>query len=42
MCKSTVKHLADGARKPGSLTCVKDHKRQELLRARRGRGAGCS
>ncbi|QGN47409.1 NAD(P)/FAD-dependent oxidoreductase [Micromonospora sp. WMMD558] len=36
VCKHTVKHLADEARKPGSLTWVKDDKRQELLRARRG------
>ncbi|MEJ3748126.1 FAD-dependent oxidoreductase [Actinomycetes bacterium KLBMP 9797] len=34
--KHTVKHLADEARKPGSLTWVKDDKRQELLRAKRG------
>jgi len=33
--KDTVKHLADEARKPGSLTWVKDDKRQELLRAKR-------
>lgn len=36
VCKHTVKHLADEARKPGSLTWVKDDKRQELLRAKRG------
>ncbi|MEU4779581.1 FAD-dependent oxidoreductase [Micromonospora sp. NPDC023633] len=36
VCKHTVKHLADEARKPGSLTWVKDDKRQELLGAKRG------
>jgi NADH dehydrogenase FAD-containing subunit len=36
VCKHTVKHLADEARKPGSLTWVRDDKRQELLRAKRG------
>jgi NADH dehydrogenase FAD-containing subunit len=36
VCKHTVKHLADEARKPGALTWVKDDKRQELLRAKRG------
>ncbi|WP_406075274.1 NAD(P)/FAD-dependent oxidoreductase [Micromonospora sp. NBC_01638] len=36
VCKHTVKHLADEARRPGSLTWVKDDKRQELLRAKRG------
>ncbi|MEU4835926.1 FAD-dependent oxidoreductase [Streptosporangium sp. NPDC023615] len=36
VCKSTVKHLADEARKPGSLTWVKDDKRQALLQAKRG------
>jgi NADH dehydrogenase len=36
VCKHTVKHLADEARKPGSLTWVKDDKRQKLLRAKRG------
>jgi len=36
VCEHTVKHLADEARKPGSLTWVKDDKRQELLRAKRG------
>ncbi|MGW4499037.1 NAD(P)/FAD-dependent oxidoreductase [Micromonospora sp. NPDC004336] len=36
VCRHTVKHLADEARKPGSLTWVKDDKRQELLRATRG------
>ncbi|GAB3819453.1 NAD(P)/FAD-dependent oxidoreductase [Micromonospora zhanjiangensis] len=36
VCKHTVKHLADEARKPGSLTWVKDDKRHELLRAKRG------
>jgi NADH:ubiquinone reductase (H+-translocating) len=34
VCQHTVKHLADEARKPGSLTWVKDDTRQELLRAR--------
>jgi NADH dehydrogenase FAD-containing subunit len=36
VCKHTVKHLADEARKPGALTWVRDDKRQELLRAKRG------
>ncbi|MDW5327174.1 NAD(P)/FAD-dependent oxidoreductase [Plantactinospora sp. KLBMP9567] len=36
VCQHTVKHLANEARKPGSLTWVKDDKRQELLRAKRG------
>ncbi|MFD2768573.1 NAD(P)/FAD-dependent oxidoreductase [Micromonospora eburnea] len=36
VCKVTVKHLAAEARKPGSLTWVKDDKRQELLRAKHG------
>ncbi|WP_328411083.1 NAD(P)/FAD-dependent oxidoreductase [Nocardia sp. NBC_00403] len=36
VCKHTVKHLADEARKPGSLTWVKDDKRRELLQAERG------
>ncbi|MDO3704347.1 FAD-dependent oxidoreductase [Micromonospora sp. C28SCA-DRY-2] len=36
VCTHTVKHLANEARKPGSLTWVKDDKRQEVLRARRG------
>jgi NADH dehydrogenase len=36
VCKHTLKHLADEARKPGSLTWVKDDERQELLRAKRG------
>ncbi|SCG56952.1 NADH dehydrogenase, FAD-containing subunit [Micromonospora echinaurantiaca] len=36
VCKHTVKHLAVEARKPGSLTWVKDDTRQELLRAKRG------
>ncbi|SCL44523.1 NADH dehydrogenase, FAD-containing subunit [Micromonospora citrea] len=36
VCKHTVKHLADEARRPGSLTWVGDDKRQEVLRARRG------
>ncbi|MGN9777429.1 NAD(P)/FAD-dependent oxidoreductase [Micromonospora sp. H33] len=36
-CKSSIKQLADEARKPGSHTWpVKDGKRQELLRAKRG------
>ena len=35
VCQHTVKHLANEARKPGSLTWVKDDKRQELLRAKR-------
>jgi NADH dehydrogenase FAD-containing subunit len=35
VCQHTVKHLADEARKPGSLTWVKDDKRQEVLRAKR-------
>jgi len=39
VCAHTVKHLADEARKPGSLTWVKDDRRQELLRVRHGRGA---
>ncbi|MEU8252705.1 FAD-dependent oxidoreductase [Micromonospora inaquosa] len=34
VCQHTVKHLANEARKPGSLTWVKDDKRQELLRAK--------
>ncbi|MDO3684886.1 NAD(P)/FAD-dependent oxidoreductase [Micromonospora sp. C28ISP2-4] len=36
VCKHTVKHLADEARKPGSLTWVKDDRRQERLRVTRG------
>ncbi len=36
VCKHTIKHLADEARKPGSLTWVKDDQRQDLLRAKRG------
>lgn len=36
VCKHTVRHLADEARKPGSLTWVKDDRRQELLRVKRG------
>lgn len=36
VCGHTIKHLADEARKPGSLTWVKDDKRQESLRARHG------
>ncbi|TDC39742.1 FAD-dependent oxidoreductase [Micromonospora sp. 15K316] len=36
VCQHTVKHLTNEARKPGSLTWVKDDKRQELLRAKRG------
>lgn len=35
VCKATVKHLAGEAQKPGSLTWVKDDKRQELLQTRR-------
>ncbi|MFV2103618.1 NAD(P)/FAD-dependent oxidoreductase [Micromonospora sp. LOL_024] len=35
VCQHTLKHLADEARTPGSLTWVKDDKRQELLRAKR-------
>jgi NADH dehydrogenase len=36
-CKGAVKQLADEARKPGSSSWwVKDHKRQQLLQARRG------
>ncbi|MFG2120979.1 NAD(P)/FAD-dependent oxidoreductase [Streptomyces sp. NPDC048710] len=35
VCRFTVKHLAGEARKPGSLTWVKDDKRRQLLRARR-------
>ncbi|WP_067185147.1 NAD(P)/FAD-dependent oxidoreductase [Microtetraspora niveoalba] len=35
VCQSTVKHLADEARKPGSLTWVKDDKRLALLQTRR-------
>ena len=34
VCQHTVKHLADEARRPGSLTWVKDDTRQKLLRAR--------
>jgi NADH dehydrogenase FAD-containing subunit len=36
VCQSTVKHLAEEARKPGSLTWVKDDKRRQLLRTSRG------
>ncbi|MEQ7128057.1 FAD-dependent oxidoreductase [Actinopolymorpha sp. B11F2] len=36
VCRHTVKHLADEARKPGALTWVKDDKRRQLLRAKRG------
>ncbi|MER7461001.1 FAD-dependent oxidoreductase [Micromonospora sp. NPDC126480] len=36
VCEHTVKHLTNEARRPGSLTWVKDAKRQKLLRARRG------
>lgn len=36
VCEHTVKHLTDEARKPGSLTWVKDDERQQLLRAKRG------
>ncbi|MBM7494961.1 NADH dehydrogenase FAD-containing subunit [Micromonospora luteifusca] len=36
VCKHTLKHLADEARKPGSLTWVKDDERRESLRAKRG------
>ncbi|MEV2238127.1 FAD-dependent oxidoreductase [Micromonospora sp. NPDC049891] len=36
-CEHTVEHLTNEARKPGSLTRVTDDKRQELLRAGRGR-----
>ncbi|MEU6035919.1 FAD-dependent oxidoreductase [Actinomadura sp. NPDC047616] len=35
VCRYTVKHLAAEARKPGSLTWVKDDKRRELLQAER-------
>ncbi|MBF8191788.1 FAD-dependent oxidoreductase [Nonomuraea sp. K274] len=37
-CRGVVKQLANEARKPGSYTWVKDDKRQELLRAKRGGG----
>ncbi|MFC3499798.1 NAD(P)/FAD-dependent oxidoreductase [Micromonospora krabiensis] len=36
VCTHTVKHLANEARKPGSLSWVKDDKRRELLRTKRG------
>ena len=36
VCRHTIEHLANEARKPGSLTWVNDDKRQELLRAKRG------
>lgn len=36
VCQHTVKHLANEARKPGSLTWVRDDKRQGVLRAGRG------
>ncbi|SEG82615.1 NADH dehydrogenase, FAD-containing subunit [Thermomonospora echinospora] len=39
VCRHTVKHLADEARKPGSLTWVKDDKRRQALRAERGEAA---
>ncbi|CAM4436653.1 FAD-dependent oxidoreductase [Nocardia ninae] len=35
VCRHTLKHLADEARKPGSLRWIKDEKRRELLQARR-------
>ncbi|NUT52504.1 MAG: FAD-dependent oxidoreductase, partial [Saccharothrix sp.] len=35
VCRHTLKHLADEAREPGSLTWVKDDRRQERLRGRR-------
>lgn len=34
VCRSTLTHLAEEARKPGSLTWVKDDKRRQLLRTR--------
>lgn len=34
VCEHTLKHLADEARKPGSLTWAKDARCRELLRAR--------
>ncbi|MGK5671267.1 NAD(P)/FAD-dependent oxidoreductase [Micromonospora sp. URMC 106] len=40
VCKHTIKHLADEARVPGSLTWVRDDKRQELLRDRHGEALG--
>ncbi|MFX0578121.1 NAD(P)/FAD-dependent oxidoreductase [Nocardia nepalensis] len=36
VCKHTVKHLADEAHKPGSLTWVTDDKRRQLLETTRG------
>ncbi|MEV0032209.1 FAD-dependent oxidoreductase [Nocardia sp. NPDC050793] len=36
VCKHTVEHLAEEARKPGSLTWVPDDKRRELLQVTRG------
>ncbi|MFI7431153.1 NAD(P)/FAD-dependent oxidoreductase [Micromonospora sp. NPDC049836] len=39
VCKHTVQHLTNEARKPGSLTWVKDDRRQELLRAKRDEAA---
>ncbi|MFF3226823.1 NAD(P)/FAD-dependent oxidoreductase [Nocardia suismassiliense] len=35
VCRQALKHLADEARKPGSLTWIKDEKRRELLQAKR-------
>ncbi|MFF7123641.1 MULTISPECIES: NAD(P)/FAD-dependent oxidoreductase [unclassified Streptomyces] len=42
VCRATVKHLADEARKPGSLTWVRDDKRGQLLRAGRGEAPAAS
>jgi NADH:ubiquinone reductase (H+-translocating) len=36
LCSYTVKQLAAEARKPGSYTWIKDGRRQQLLRAKRG------
>ncbi|WP_107655668.1 NAD(P)/FAD-dependent oxidoreductase [Nocardia suismassiliense] len=35
VCRHALKHLADEARKPGSLTWIKDEKRREVLQAKR-------
>jgi NADH dehydrogenase FAD-containing subunit len=42
VCQSTVKHLANEARRPGSLTWVKDAHRRELLRTPRGEASGAA
>ena len=40
VCKQTINHLAEEARRPGSLTWLKEDKRQQLLRAKRGEASG--